>query len=81
MLFVHVINYEVSKGNERLATSLDVATSSDNQGVRVSPPGQPEPVARLAVGDMGDCAGVGNVNICHIIGGYDLKSRLAKLAD
>jgi hypothetical protein len=79
-VFLIVINHDVSKLAKVLATSLGVTAGGDNQGLGVSAPGQPEPVARLAIGDMGDCAGIGNINIGLIVRGHKLKSRMAKLA-
>jgi len=48
-------------------------------GSRTSSPCQPEPVARLAVGDVGNGAGIGDINVGFRTRIYDLKSRLAEL--
>jgi len=80
VIFLGIVNHEVGKRGQVLATSLGVAAGGDNQGLGVSAPGQPEPVARLAVSDMGDCAGIGNINIGLIVRGHKLKARTAELA-
>jgi hypothetical protein len=60
--------------------SLGIATSSNKQGIRISPVCQPEPVTRFAIGYMGNGAGIKYIDISLISWRYQPVPCLSQLS-
>jgi hypothetical protein len=60
--------------------SLRIAACSYDQGIGVTAIGQPQQIAALAVGDMGYCACVKQINISEVVRGNYLVTSFEELA-
>jgi len=81
MLFFPVVQDKVNTFNmsQLLAGPLSIATDSHHQSLRISAMCQSEQATALAVGNMGNGAGIEYIDISPISRRYQPISRLGKL--
>jgi len=78
MFLLFVTQDKIGDRSQLSWSPLCITAGGNDQSLRVSASRQPQPVTRLAVSDMGNRTGIGNIDISRIAWGYDLKPRFSE---
>jgi hypothetical protein len=78
-MFVAGNEVDAAEPGYLLMFPLGITTGRNNQSPRVLATGQPQVLAAFAVGNMGNRAGIENVDISRTIGSYDTVTGISKL--
>jgi len=81
VFLVLIAHHEICQPGQVPLTPLSVAAGCYHQGCGVGSPGRSQPVAGLAVRDVGDGAGVGDVDVGRSTRGDNMEAGSDEIVD